>query len=250
MAGFLRTLHLISRWDWQQEPLMVDLGGDLDHDAIEVIRTRFSAWRNVDPAMNAVSLFVASDIDPDGGTWTQHEMPPKVVAARMSTLANAAVKFLREKGLSLNIQDLFYTSLAPYDFIINLRPEIIRDHSALLTKYKNIQHEDSAPHGDRKLRAVESFVRDLQSCYSPNLHLFYGGDQGDVIAGLWNPHTLKPKSWNLKMAYSTSPTGLGDIENRDHEVVLNRRSILNEISRLGDSMVESVEVINGEKDLG
>ena len=60
MVGFLRTLHFLSRWDWQQDPLIVDLGGELDQDTITAIRTRFSGWRSIDPAMNTVALFVAS----------------------------------------------------------------------------------------------------------------------------------------------------------------------------------------------
>ncbi|PLB51749.1 pre-rRNA processing protein Utp22 [Aspergillus steynii IBT 23096] len=241
MVGFLRTLHLISRWDWQQEPLMVDLGGALSNEVIEMIRTRFSAWRNVDPALNSVALFVASDVDPEGVTWTQHEMPPKVVAARMSTLAKAAVKLVREKSSALDISDIFHTSLAPYDFILTLRPGISESGSTLPTKYKNLQKDTTR--GRSKAGAVRSLVRDLQSCYSPQLHFFYGGERGDVIAGLWNPQILKAKSWNLKMAYSTSPVVSDDTEKTgdEVEVVVNRAAILNEISRLGALLVDSVE---------
>ncbi|KAK1146706.1 U3 snoRNP protein [Aspergillus melleus] len=240
MVGFLRTLHLISRWDWQQEPLMVDLSGGLDNETMETIRTRFAAWRNVDPAMNSVVLFVASDVDTEGVTWTQHEMPPKVVAARMSTLAKAAVKLVREKSYVLNIFDIFHTSLAPYDFILNLRPGV-SDGGSAPSRYKNLQEQD-ASRGSRRAGAVKSLVRDLQSCYSPHLHFFYGGEQGDVIAGIWNPQTLKPKTWNLKMAYSTSPSVSDDTEQLgDEVVVINRAAILNEISRLGTLLVDSIE---------
>lgn len=240
MVGFLRTLHSISRWDWQQEPLMVDLGGALNNETIEIIRTRFSAWRNVDPALNSVALFVASDVDPEGVTWTQHEMPPKVVAARMSTLARAAVKLVREKSSALGISDIFDTSLAPYDFILTLQPGISEGGSAP-TKYKNLQSNTTL--GSRKAGAVKALVRDLRSCYSPHLQFFYGGERGDVIAGLWNPQILKPKSWNLKMAYSTSPVMSDDTEQTSDEVVVvNRAAILNELSRLGTLLVDSIEV--------
>lgn len=234
MTGFLRTLYLISRWDWQQEPLIVDLGGELNQDVIETIRTRFSAWRNIDPAMNAVVLFVASDIDPDGVTWTQYETPPKVVAARMSTLAKAAMKLLREKGRDLDVSDLFQTSLAPYDFILNLRSKLFGDRSSAV-KFKNLNEGRSD-----KLAIIKSFVSDIQACYSESLLLFHGDEGCRVIAGLWNPQTTKPRSWNLKLAYSTSP--VDSKKGHSDDVSVNHLAILNEIGRLGTSLIDGIEV--------
>ncbi|RAL06313.1 rRNA-processing protein UTP22 [Aspergillus ibericus CBS 121593] len=238
MAGFLRTLHLLSRWDWQQEALMVDFG-ELDQKAMEAIQTRFSAWRSIDPAMNTVALFVASDIDVDGVTWTQHEMPPKVVAARMRTLAKAAMKLLRDEGYGLDISDLFHTSLAPYDFVINLRAGLLREHSGLSTRFKNLDGRRIAQAA--KPAVVKSFARDLQACYNQNMLLFHGDEGCSVIAGLWNPQIFKPKSWTLKLAYSTCPveSKLAD------EVSINRQAVLSEIARLGADLVDSIEVHTG-----
>ncbi|KAF9887124.1 hypothetical protein FE257_010499 [Aspergillus nanangensis] len=239
MAGFLRTLHLLSHWDWQQEPLTVDLAGGLDQNAIEVIRTRFSAWRNIDPAMNTVALFAASDIDLDGITWTQYEMPPKVVAARMSTLAKAAMKLLREKGQTLDISELFQTSLAPYNFVITLRQKVLDNRSASSTKFKNLNidvERGAAP------TIVKSFVHDLQACFYPNILFFHGDETCNVVAGLWNPQTMKTKSWSLKTAYSTFPAVLEDPE-ADDKVSANRDAIMNEISRLGADLIETIQVM-------
>ncbi|KAF7590172.1 hypothetical protein BBP40_003193 [Aspergillus hancockii] len=246
MVGFLRTLHFLSRWDWQQEPLIIDLGGELDQDAIQAIRTRFTGWRNVDPAMNTVALFVASDLDADGVTWTQYEMPPKVVAARMSMLTKAAVKLLREKDFNLDVSDLFHTSLAPYDFIVNLRSKaLLDDRVASLMNYKNLNGPEAK---DRSAKAtlVRTFVRDLQACFSPNILFFHGDERCDVIAGLWNPQAAKPKSWSLKMAYSSLPTVLESSRKDSDEVSINRDAVLNEISRLGGALVDNIEVLGTE----
>lgn len=228
MVGFLRALHFLSRWDWHQDPLIVDLGGDLDSGAIEEIRTRFSAWRSIDPAMNTVALFVASNIDHDGVTWTQYQMPPKVVAGRISTLARASVKLLREKGSDLDVSEIFHTSLEPYDFIINLRPKVL---SGRMSKGRNT-----------KSTVVQSFVRDLQACYGQSILLFYGGENDGIIAGLWNPQTTKPRNWSLKMAYSTTPKPAGDSES--NSVSINDTAILNEISRLGTGLIEDIQIHN------
>ncbi|KAE8148814.1 Nrap protein [Aspergillus avenaceus] len=244
IVGFLRTLHFLSRWDWQQEPLIIDMGGEMTRDTIETIRTRFSAWRSIDPAMNTVALFVASDLDLDGVTWTQYEMPSKVVAARMSTLAKAAMKLLREKGPALHVLELFHTSLAPYNFIIRLRSRIADDRVAPMVKFKNTSTLD-AQRRSTKHSAVASYVHDLQACFSPNI-LFFRGDQCDVIAGLWNPQATRLKTWSLKMTYSTSPVMMRDSTRENDQVSINRNAILNEVSRLGGTLVDSIEVLNAE----
>ncbi|KKK15657.1 hypothetical protein P175DRAFT_0505341 [Aspergillus ochraceoroseus IBT 24754] len=240
MVGFLRTLHFLSRWEWQQEPMVLDLGGELDQNAIETIRTRFSAWRSIDPAMNSVSMFVGSDIDPDGVTWTQYEFPSKVVAARICTLAKAVMKLVREQGSTLDVPQIFLPSLEPYDFVIRLHSKLLHDRSASLAKYKNLGEQDDRTRAG-KLTVIKSFVHDLQACFSPNILFFYGNEQSDIVAGLWNPQALKPKSWSLGMTYSTLP---GSEDGEDNKVVINRTAMLNEISRLGTGMVTGIDVCN------
>ncbi|KAJ5772055.1 hypothetical protein N7520_002584 [Penicillium odoratum] len=235
MAGFLRTLHFLSRWDWQQEPFIVNLSGDLSPQITEIIRTRFTAWRNIDPAMNTVALFVASDLDTDGVTWTQYEMPSKVVAGRMSALAKAAVSLLRKESHNLDVVDLFQTSLAPYDFVINLRSKFSGDRSASVSKYKNLVEGTSNQPGAKAI--VKPFVHEVQACYGQNLLLFHGDERCGVIAGLWNPQTLKSRNWNLKTAYSTAPA---DSESSDR-VTINQLAILNEIARLGEGLIDTID---------
>ncbi|KAJ5162442.1 hypothetical protein N7492_007834 [Penicillium capsulatum] len=242
-TGFLRTLHFLSRWDWQQEPFIVDLGGDLVPEITESIRTRFTAWRNIDPAMNAVALFVASDLDPEGVTWTQYEMPSKVVAGRLSVLAQAAVNLLRQESHDLDVSGLFQTSLAPYDFVLHLHPKIARDQGPSASKFKNLTGSGSSRRGG-KAAIIKSFVRDVQACYNQSILLFHGDERCGVVAGLWNPQTLKPRSWNLKTAYSTAPASVVDTGERSERVVINQPAILNEIARLSDGLVVKIETMD------
>ncbi|KAJ5463567.1 Nrap protein [Penicillium sp. IBT 31633x] len=229
MTGFLRTLYSLSRWDWQQEPFIVDLGGDLTPQVTESIRTRFTAWRSIDPAMNSLALFVASDVDPEGTTWTQYEMPSKVVAARMSSLTKAAVSLVRNATHDMDVSDLFDTSLAPYDFVIHLRSKLFTTSST--PKYKNLAEPRAG-----MMQTIKSFVCDMQACYSQSILLFHGDDRCAVIAGLWNPQALKARAWNLKTAYSTAPA------DTKGQVVINQTAILNEIARLGSGLIENVEI--------
>ena len=97
-TAFLRTLLFLSRWDWASEPLIVDLGsgsssassGSISTTQHAEMQTRFTAWRKLDPALNNVVLFIASNIDPTGVIWTHGARPSKVVAARLTALAKAS----------------------------------------------------------------------------------------------------------------------------------------------------------------
>lgn len=241
MAGFLRTLHSISRWDWQQEPIIVDLGGELDQSATETIRTRFAAWRSIDPAMNNVSMFIGSDIDPEGVTWTQYEMPPKVVAARICTLAKAVMKLVRENGPGLDISQLFVPALEPYDFVIHLDSKLLHGRSASVAKFKNLSaSRDPARPGKQDI--IKALVRDFQACFSSSILFLPGNEQSDVIAGLWNPQTSKSKCWSLGLAYSTLPEGTSG-SGLDATLSINRNAILNEISRLGLGMITRIDIL-------
>ncbi|KAF3403788.1 U3 small nucleolar RNA-associated protein 22 [Penicillium rolfsii] len=241
MTGFLRTLHFLSRWDWQQEPFIVDLSGDLNPEVTETIKTRFTAWRNIDPAMNTVALFVASDLDTEGVTWTQYEMPSKVVAGRMTALAKAAVNLLRKEHDELDVADLFHTSLAPYDFVIHLRSKLLEERSGSASKYKNLA-EANVPGRAGKLAVVKSFVHDVQACYNQSILLFHGDERSGVIAGMWNPQMLKPRAWNLKTAYSTAPAPVSGSSDKHDSVMINQPAILNEIARLGEGLIETIEI--------
>ena len=110
MTGFLRTLKLISKWDWRSEPLIVDFNREMNSQEIDGIHLRFEAWRKIDPAMNRVVMFAASNLDPDGITWTELG-PSKVVAARFISLAEAACAVVKEQGVGIEPDMLFAASM-------------------------------------------------------------------------------------------------------------------------------------------
>ncbi|GAD99854.1 conserved hypothetical protein [Paecilomyces variotii No. 5] len=242
MTGFLRTLYFLSRWNWKQEPLIVDINESLTADTLESIRTRFAAWRKIDPAMNSVVFFAASGIDQDGITWTQYEMPSKVVAARISALAKAAVTLVRDKGADLDAAELFRPSLAPYDFVVELDPKrVANGRSGNLVKFKNLQ-ELGASENHKSSAAIRSFVQEIQASFGNSMLLFHGDGQCRRIAGLWNPQMKKPRGLALKLAYSTMPSN----DNSEDNVTINTTGILNEIARLGEGLVRTIHIQDGE----
>lgn len=241
MTGFYRTLALLSKWNWQQEPLILDMGG-LTTEDVKAIETRFLAWRNIDPAMKKVSMIVASDLDHDGVTWTLNEKPPKVVAGHITRLAKAAVEALKQqhgKEDRTSLENLLFTpALSPYDFVIHLNDPNKKSKKHNQPQFANLK-------GLVNLSASEASSRDITTSYLSELQtifehciLFFYGHEENVIAGLWKPTSTASRAFNLKTAYSTRPA---QKEGETVDVTLNKESILNEIARLGGGLVHSIE---------
>jgi U3 small nucleolar RNA-associated protein 22 len=240
MSGFYRTLVLLSKWNWQQEALILDMGG-LTVEDVKAIETRFLAWRNIDPAMKKVSMIVASDLDHDGVTWTLNEKPPKVVAGHITRLAKAAVEALKQqhgKEDKTSLETLlFRPALSPYDFVIHLNDpsKKSKKHNqqqfANLKGLVNLSSSSEAPSRDITM----SYLSELQTIFEHCILFFYGHEE-NVIAGLWKPTSTSSRPFHLKTAYSTRPA-----HNDTADVTLNKQSILNELARLGGGLVHSIE---------
>jgi U3 small nucleolar RNA-associated protein 22 len=140
-TGLLRTLHFLSRWDWRVDPWIVDLGGRMTKQEVDAIATRMEAWRKIDPGMNRTVLLVASNLDPEGLAWTAAG-PEKVIVARMTLLARAAVALVHERGEELDAEALFSSSMLDYDFLIHLPPWVTskerQSRVAKLPEFKNL----------------------------------------------------------------------------------------------------------------
>jgi U3 small nucleolar RNA-associated protein 22 len=225
-------------------------GTGLKAEDVTTIRTRFEAWRKLDPAMNRMVLFAASNVDTDGNTWSDRATPPKVVAGRMTALARAAVKEMRERDATdVDFEGLFRSGLGEYDFVLHIDKKVVgkwRGKERKAEVYKNLQIQASVMDYEMApFDPVKLFVKDLEELYGEAVVLFYDEEVADVIAGLWDPQT-EGRGWKLKLAYSSVPvvatakSGQGDAE--AVEVKINKEAILNEIARLGGDLISKIEV--------
>ena len=274
VTGFFRTLLFLSMWDWQTDPLVVDFSSAMTSEDHKALETRFDAWRKLDPHLNRVAMFVATNFDRDGSTWTEFQ-PSKAIAARMTALAKAAVSAVRSKGPDLRLGVLFKPSLKDYDFVIHLQSRFHpSDRPVSKSKYKNLLHTSasggSADGSDRET-IVHGYITELQSLYGDDdgdrtMMLFYDTAGGKYIAGVWGPHasSTHEKKWKINLGCSTVPTsktipeaqhngtlsnGNGQDQGRDNvqaRYIVNKPAILAEVARLGGDMVESVEVLNAD----
>ena len=240
MTGFLRTLTYISKWDWQSEPLIIDFSGDMARPEVEAVRLRFEAWRRVDPAMNRISIFAASNLDPTGIIWTDM-CPSKVVAARFTSLAKAACGMIKDQGTGLEPEVLFVASLADYDFVIHLNPRSTKDngrekrHSA----FKNLNVLSEQDSLIWNFNPVQSFLGELKAIYGSNVLFFSSEHECSLISGLWNPQT-GPRPWKVNLPYSTRFVVRSGHE--EAQIGINKAATLHDIARLGGDLVSRIEL--------
>lgn len=230
-SAFIRTLAFVAAWDWQLDPLIVDFNSEMTKQDIEAVNVRFEAWRKLDPGMNRVAMFVASNLDRDGIIWTDRR-PAKIIASRFTRLAKAASDLVREQGPNFKPEALFAPSTAEYDFVIHLRPGYDRGNQTR-PSYKNLRAESGKHTLDAIVNPLQQFVDELEELYDDSIIIFYNGSSTTMIAGLWNPQT-GPREWKVSLNYSTAPLS-------ESVVTINKVSILHEIARLGGDMVSKIE---------
>jgi U3 small nucleolar RNA-associated protein 22 len=271
-TGFLRTLAWISRWDWRHVPLIVDFSStfsanpaDLEDttskgmkaEDLDRLRTRFEAWRRIDPAMNRVVLFAASNLDEEGTTWTDKSQPEKVVAARLTALAKAATAAVRAdedrslRHINSNSKDqdglspeaLFTPSTSDFDIIITISPKHTRHPTRKSTpKFKNLDlQKASSTTTPASTPLPELFAQELLEIYGDAILWFWDPETLDKVVGLWNPVVTGQRAWKVKAGWSSTPVAMKK-EGVAVEIKANREGMLNEIRRLGGEIVKSVEV--------
>jgi U3 small nucleolar RNA-associated protein 22 len=253
-TAFLRTLHTLSRWDWAYEPLLIDtsVDGSLFSSAsdVENLKTRFTAWRKLDPNMNNVVLFIGSNLDSTGVVWTQGQRPPRVIAARLTALAKASIAVIREKGVETQEADwkgLFQSPLSDFDFLIHLKRGFGRGEKKEKTqaKFKNLQLQESMDEEQLGFDPAELFVQDLEKIFGESILFFHDRDGGNVVAGLWNPRVLKRQNFRVRLGVSSMPVATAKTEDQDgkEQVVINQAAVLAEIAMMGEGLVQKVEVV-------
>ncbi|KAI8939658.1 hypothetical protein NX059_003415 [Plenodomus lindquistii] len=272
-TGFLRTLAWISRWDWRHVPLIVDFSStfsanpaDLEDTSskgmkaedLERLQTRFEAWRRIDPAMNRVVLFAATNLDEEGTTWTDKAKPEKVVAARLTALAKAATQAIRadEDRLlarangkinastqdSLSPESLFTTSLTDFDITISINPKYsLSSKKRSSTHFKNLDLQKSARAGS-STPLPQLFAQELIDIYGDSVLWFWDPEALDKVVGIWNPVVTGQRSWKVKPGWNSEPVKVKKGGEVSVEIKANRGAILSEIKRLGGELVRSIEV--------
>ncbi|KEY67976.1 hypothetical protein S7711_02181 [Stachybotrys chartarum IBT 7711] len=245
LMGLLRTLDFLSRWDWREEPLVVDSAENLTPQERIAVQKELDSWRKRDPNMNHTVMIVATSHDQSGLAYTRNG-PSKLIASRMTRLAKAACKLIKEHDYRLDPSILFQAAVQDYDVVIHLSTRVIKstvreaglDASAKrLSHFKNL--DDSTGKAPLPLRAhpVDVLVEELQRAYEDSLMFFRGGNDDAVIGAVWNPR-LQRQKFRPGLTYNFS--SVSDDEG-DDVVEINRDAVLLEIARAGGTMIKKIE---------
>lgn len=251
MTGFLRTLQFLARWDWRTEALVLDTSGEIAGPERSAIETRLEAWRKIDPGMAHTTLFIATSHDTSGTAYTIHDgrpCPSKVVATRLTTMARAACKFVRDKGITLEPRSLFQPSLRDYDVSIHLNSKALKaigrgDNAGKQSQFKNLDGRTGKALQPLVQQPARALLRQLEELFSGPLLLFHGAPDDTIITGIWNPQILR-RTFRVNLPCSFRPVGQGqDGEASEELVEVNREGIMAEIARIGGDCIERIEVM-------
>ncbi|KAF4121527.1 U3 small nucleolar RNA-associated protein 22 [Geosmithia morbida] len=281
-TAFLRTLDFLSRWDWREDPLILNTSttdnddGDNENnnnnnsgsneDRRASIRRDLETWRKRDPNMNNhAALFIATSTSPSGQTYTRNG-PSRLAASRMTRLARAACSLLRDRDVRLNVTSLFEPSLTDYDVLFHLSPKAIRSvmrsasGASRTTRSKHQQQQQfknlagSAassssptlmPTRDHPVNVLLSRLRDI---YDDTIIFFHGRfdtdhlDEYDCVVAAIWNPKLRTQKFRPGLSYNFAR--VGDGVDADGDVVeINRPAVLLEIARIAGDLISEIEVV-------
>ncbi|KAF9873592.1 nrap protein [Colletotrichum karsti] len=243
MAGFLRTILFLSRWDWRDEPLVVDSSDDMSADDRSVVQKHLEAWRARDPNMNHAVLFVATPHDHAGLAYTRHG-PSKLLATRTTRLAKAASKLIREQGIALGVAELFQPSLGDYDVLIHLSTSafkrVVRDAASEVgmrhSLFKNLDDRTGKVPLPLSRPPATVLLQELEAAYEDTLIFFHGAPEDAVIGAIWQPK-LRRQNFRVGLPYNFQSVD----EEEDDVVEVNKPAVLLEIARIGGDLIKKIE---------
>eukprot|EP00111_Clytia_hemisphaerica_P000734 TCONS_00002157-protein len=267
LCGFVRFLDHIATFDWNANPLIVNLNSEIKSESMEALKERFTNSRDHLPHM-----VVMTPYDVDGTLWTKQQPSPQVVK-RLSLLAQAALALVESDGFEFTqqtIMQLFRPSTKDYDIVI----ELDKNH---VPKLPFIQSSKSVhKSSDVKLASMvsnnvsnevlpvvdfdpaRSFLDQLQELFNDTAMFFcdqYGGSQIGVV---WKRNKLAAQPFKIMNAkYKHVEEDVAQKKKKkqkakdtkittNEETMLktNTKAIIQDFSILGQGLVKNIQVVN------
>jgi len=261
-SGFCRVLHLLSEWDWTNEPLVINLDGDLTHEDYHNTLTRFESTPNRKHA-----LFIAYRGDMFNSLWTV-DKPNKIVFGRVQQFARQTLQLIQKHYLDLTARIipkwklLLQPSFQDYDLLLKLKPEALPRLSSNVSmdllwnkQSKKFAHvkEFKNLHGNISTGLLidfdpqEHFFRELEERFG-SLGMLFHNKFGKWIGIIWNPmfFLVEPK-FQPHQSINRQP-----LVSREGEVVgffPNIVTIIQEIQSIGAGILDKIEIPKGARRL-
>ncbi|KAM8865782.1 nucleolar protein 6 [Synchiropus picturatus] len=243
-VGFLRFLHLLSSFDWRNNPLVVNLNNQLTAADYTEIKNDFMASRESLPIM-----FIATPKDKNRSIWTK-KTPSVQMLQRMVTVAAESLKVLEQQlmdgELTQDVRVVMRPPLEPYDVLIHLNPKQVPLLSLAVdppsvtfgrgVSTDNMAHSGSAlPVID--FNPVAIYLTELRDAFGDLALFFCDPYGGRVIAVLWKPKAFTPIPFKTSQMSARSAQVTGD----EVTTLPNVEAILEDFRVMGKGLVKSVE---------
>ncbi|KAL2752218.1 hypothetical protein ACRALDRAFT_1053134 [Sodiomyces alcalophilus JCM 7366] len=254
-TGFLRALLFLSRWDWRVDPLVVDFSDEISADDHKAVRRHLEAWRARDPNMNRAVLFVSTNHDTEGLSYTRRG-PSKLAATRMTRLAKAANRLVRERGVDFDMDELFQPSLQDYDVLFHVSKShvkrVLRNVTAARmsgavrhSMFKNLDERTGSVPVPAARHPLDVLFAELEVAYQDSLIFFRSGQVGTTVGAIWQPK-LRTQEFRVGLPFNFHKVDGGGNESSEEEsdaVEINKEAVLLEIARIGKELIKRIEVV-------
>ncbi|CAJ1068522.1 nucleolar protein 6 [Xyrichtys novacula] len=243
-AGFLRFLHLLSSFDWRNNPLVVNLNNQLTAADYTEIKNDFMASRESLPVM-----FIATPKDKKLSLWTKRA-PSVQMLQRVVMVASESLKVLEQQLMdSSQVQDVRVVMRPPldaYDVLIHLNPKQVPLLSQAVdpptvTYSRGIMPGSAHSSGGAlpvvDYNPVSLYLAELREAFGDLALFFCDPYGGTVIAVVWKPKAFIPAPFKTSHVSARSVQVTGDEAN----TVPNVEAILEDFQVIGKGLVKSVE---------
>uniref|UniRef100_A0A3B3HT41 Nucleolar protein 6 n=1 Tax=Oryzias latipes TaxID=8090 RepID=A0A3B3HT41_ORYLA len=243
-VGFLRFLHLLSSFEWRNNPLIVNLNNELTAADYTEIKNGFMASRESLPVM-----FIATPKDKKSSMWTKRA-PTVQMLQRVMTVAAESLKVLERQLMDgKQLQDVRVVMRPPldaYDVLIHLNPKQVPllsqavdppsvNFSRGVTAQSAAQSGGSLPVID--YNPVFLYLLELREAFGDLALFFCDPYGGTVIAVLWKPKAFAPAPFKTSQVSARTVKVTGN----EAKTLPNVEAILEDFRVLGKDLVKSVE---------
>ncbi|XP_071756499.2 nucleolar protein 6 [Centroberyx gerrardi] len=243
-VGFLRFLHLLSSFDWRNNPLVVNLNNQLTAADYTEIKNDFMASRESLPVM-----FVATPKDKTLSLWTK-QAPSVQMLQRVVMLAAESLKALEPQLMDADqTQDIRVAMRPPldaYDVLIHLNPKQVPLLSQAVdppaaTFSRGVMSGSVAQSGGAlpviDYSPVSHYLAELREAFGDLALFFCDPYGGTVIAVLWKPKAFSPVPFKTSQMFARHVQVTGE----EAHTVPNVEAMLEDFRVMGKGLVKSVE---------
>ncbi|XP_056141122.1 nucleolar protein 6 [Lampris incognitus] len=243
-VGFLRFLHLLSSFDWRNNPLVVNLNNQLTAADYTEIKNDFLASRESLPVM-----FIATPKDKKLSLWTKRA-PSIQMLQRVVMVAAESLKVLElqlmDDGQIQDVRVAIRPPLDAYDVLIHLNPKQVPLLSQAVdpppVTFNRGTMTGSVAHSGGALPVIDynpvsHYLTELRESFGDLALFFCDPYGGTVISVLWKPKAFSPVPFKTSQMSARCVKVTGDTVH----TVPNIEAILEDFQIMGKGLVKSVE---------